>query len=303
MSIEDKIAALAAKAAELNDQTDVKEGGDFEYTPPKEGKTIARFIEYIELGKHGQKPFQGTPKPDADEVRLTFELLNEKRGDIKTIEVEGGGTKKIADRISVRMPIKLNDRAKFVKLFRKMAYGRDAIKHMAQMLGEPFIITIIHNTAKDDPKKIYANIADKDGNWTIEPPRYTDPMSGESKDISGSVPAALSPLKIFLWNAPDKEQWGSLFIEGTRTVKRDGRDVEVSKNWLQEVLLSAKNYKGSPLDTLLSGLGDLSIAPEKTGAAGALTALSTDTSSMGNIDSDDLAALGLGTSLDDEIPF
>lgn len=293
MSIEEKIAALAAKAAELNDQTDVKEGGDFEYTPPKEGKTIARFIEYIELGKHGQKPFQGTPKPDADEVRLTFELLNEKRGDIKTIEVEGGGTKKIADRISVRMPIKLNDRAKFVKLFRKMAYGRASIKHMAQMLGEPFILTIVHNAAKDDPKKIYANIADKDGNWTIEPPRYADPMTGESQDISNVVPPALSPLKIFLWDAPDKEQWGALYIDGTKTVKREGKDVEVSKNWLQEVLMSAKNYKGSPLDTLLSGLGDLSIEPEKTGATAALDALAGAKEDVGTIDSDDLAAIGL----------
>ena len=293
------IADLANRAAAMVDQTQTKAAGDYDYTPPAAGLTYGRFIEYIELGKQPQRPYQGKPKPDCEEVRITFELLNPKR-DIREIEVDGG-TKKIADRISVRVPIKLSDKAQFVKLFRKMTYGRDAIKHMAQMLGEPFLITIVHNTSAKDPNKVYANIRDADGNWLIGPPRHVDPLTGESKDISKLIPAELSPQRIFIWDMPDKEQWSSLYIDGTRTVTRDGKEVEVSKNWIQEVILGAKNFPGSPLAALLSGTDQLSIDPETptgTGAQAALDALSQDTAGDTST-ADDLSALGL----DDEIPF
>lgn len=256
------IADLANLAAQTEDQTETKTGGDFEYTPAPAGVGVARFVEYIELGMAKQKPYQGKPKADAEMVRLTFELLSAKN--IREIEVDGV-KRKVADRITLTLNKNFGEKAKFKKLFNKMVYGRDGIKHFAQMLGQPFLVTITHNKDEKDEKKVYANLNDAEGNYLIGAPRMqtkdADPLAGtpaEFADISSKVPEALTPLRIFLWDNPTKETWDSLFIDGTRTVKDDkGVEKEVSKNWLQERIKSATNYGGSALEQLLAGVADL----------------------------------------------
>lgn len=258
------IAELAALAAETDDQTEVVQGGDFERRVPVEGLTVARFIEYTELGVHGSKPYLGKPKPDADKVRLTFELLSEKKGNIYEVDVEGG-KKKLTEKITVTLAKKQNERAGFKKLFDKMVYGRTDIKHMAQMLGEAFLVTIIHGKSTDG-KETYANIRDKDGNWHIGAPQQVieDAIAGTKEVKKLAVPEQLTPSRIFLFNNPTKETWDSLFIDGTRKVKNDqGIEIEESKNWLQELIQSAKNFKGSPLEAMLAGVNELSIKEEK----------------------------------------
>jgi hypothetical protein len=247
------IAELAAMAAEAEDQT-VEQTTTFDNEPPAAGVTVGRFIEYIELGKHKQADYMGKPKPPADGVRLTFELLNPKKN-LHEYEVEG--EKRIrADRVSIRISKKMSDKAKFKKLFNAMTYGRDSIKHMAQMLGEAFIINIYHNVVEKEGKKVtYVNL-DNDGQYGIGAPFVTDPLEGTKTEVP--VREAISPLRLFLFNNPTKETWDSLFIDGTREVKKDGGAVEhVSKNWLQELILSAVNYSGSALEALLGGVADL----------------------------------------------
>lgn len=258
------IAELAALAAQTDDQTETTVGGDFERRLPAAGKTVGRLIEYIELGVHGNKPYLGKPKPDSDQVRITFELLSEKKGNIYEVDVEGG-KKKLTEKITVRLAKKQGEKAGFKKLFEAMRYGRPEIKHMAQMLGDPFIIDILHNKS-DDGKETYANIRDKDNKWYVGAPRIVkeDPIEGTTEIINVAVPEQLTASKIFLFNHPNKETWDSLFIEGTRTVKEEGKpDREESKNWLQETILSAKNFPGSPLDAMLNGLDDLTVEEKK----------------------------------------
>lgn len=247
------IAELAAMAAEQEDQT-VVQTTTFNDDPPPAGVTVGRFIEYIEIGKQKQADFNGKPKPDADCVRLTFELLHPQKN-IHEYEVEGEKRTR-ADRVSIRISKKMSDKAKFKKLFNAMTYGRDSVKHMAQMLGEAFIITIYHNVVEKDGKKnTYVNL-DNDGQYGIRAPFVEDPLEGTKKDVP--VQDAISPLRLFLFNNPTKETWDSLFIDGTREVKKDGGAVEhISKNWLQELILSASNYSGSALEALLGGVGDL----------------------------------------------
>lgn len=258
------IAELAALAAETDDQTETTVGGDFERRVPQEGLTVGRLIEYIELGVHGNKPYQGKPKPDSDQVRITFELLSEKKGNIYEVDVDGG-KKKLTEKVTVKLAKKQGEKAGFKKLFEVMRYGRPEIKHMAQMLGHAFKISIEHNKSADG-KETYANIRDKDGNWHISAPRIVkeDPIEGTKEIITLNVPEQLTPSKIFLFNHPNKETWDSLYIDGTRTVKEEGKpDREESKNWLQETILSAKNYKGSPLDALLNEVTDLPVDEKK----------------------------------------
>lgn len=242
---------LIKKAAETENQSEAKAGGDFEYTPPAAGKTIARFIEYIELGKHVEL-YEGKPKPPAEMVRVTFELLHPQKN-IKEIEIEGG-KKTIADRLSITMPKKQTEKAKFFKLFKAMAQGRSDIVHMAQMLNEEFIVDVKHNVSEKD-KKTYANIY-ADGTWHVFAPYVEDPLAGTRTKVP--VPAAISPLKLFLWGNPTKETWDSLFIDGEREVKNaDGTTRKESKNWLQNSILSATDYGGSALEQMLAGVDNL----------------------------------------------
>lgn len=248
------IKDLVNKAKETENQSEATQGGDYEYTPPAEGTTVGRFIEYVELGKQPEF-FKGEEKPNPiDSVRITFELLHPKKN-IKEIEVDGG-KKQIAERVSVVLSKKMNEKAKFYKLFKAMAYGRTEITHMAEMLNEAFIITIKHNKSADG-KRTYANIYE-DGVWFVNAPIQQDALAGTSVNISASVPEPLSPLRIFLWSNPTKETWDSLFIDGETEVKKaDGTVEKVSKNWLQEKILSAKDYGGSALEQMLAGVGNL----------------------------------------------
>lgn len=244
---------LLDQEEQTNDQSVTTQGGDFEYELPVAGLGVARFIEYIELGKQPQRPYQGKPKPPEDSVRLVFELTAPKHRH----EIEVNGEKiTFGDKISITTTLKTGEKAKFKKIFNKMTYGRP-IKHMARMLGEAFLVTVVHNKSKDGTKT-YANLNTPEGEWLIGAPmKAGDPITGEAP-VPLNVPEALSPVRLFLWDRPTKPTWDSLFIDGTRTVKDDkGVETEVSKNWLQALILSAVNYGGSPLEALLGGVADL----------------------------------------------
>lgn len=252
------IAELAEMAEQTEDQSEVQVL-EFNNDPPPAGKTVGRFIEYLELGTHAQKDYKGKPKPPASMVRLTFELLHPTKN-IK--EYEDAGEKKITGQyVSLVMAKKLNDKAKFYKLFLKMTYGRP-IKHFARMLGEAFIIDIYHNIVeKDGKKQTYVNI-DNNGEYGVAAPYVVDPISEERKDVP--VRDNIRPLRLFLWDNPTKECWDSLFIDGTREQKNaSGETEQVSKNWLQEKILSAVNYTGSALNALLGGVDDLPTDEDK----------------------------------------
>lgn len=253
---EPSLAELAALAAQQEDQSETKASVEFEREVPPAGPTFGRLVEYIELGKREQKPYQGKAKPDAEMVRLVIELLHPKKN-IVEYEVEGE-KKKRGMLVSFTIKKSFSDKAQFKKLFNAMVYGRDGIKHMAQMLGEPFLITVHHNEVEKDGKKItYVNLQ-KDGVWSIGAPQSFDPVTGDTTDLRPHIPANFAPLRLFLWDNPTKGTWDSLYIPGTKTVKDDkGVESEVSKNWLQEYIMSAKNYPGSALEIMLGGLNDL----------------------------------------------
>lgn len=237
-----------AKTGSTVDQTKEPERKAFEIIPA--GPTPARFVGYVEVGKHAQE-YDGKAKADALEVILTFELNGKKHH----IEYEKDG--ETISRTNIKretMPAYTTSKAGFKKLFNTMRAERENITHMAQMLNEPFLITVVHNADKDDPKKVYANIKDDNG-WRVGPPLYNAQPDPLEEPIMKVLPVAEAtvPLQLLLWDNPTKEQWDSIFIDGTRTVKKDGKEVEVSKNWMQERCLAAKDYESSALADMLSG--------------------------------------------------
>lgn len=243
------LAQLQALAAEAENQTETTTGGGFEYELPEAGLTVGRLIEYIELGMQKQPAYKGKAKPDNQDVRITFELLAPKN---KHEYQDADGNDRVRyDKISFKVSKKLNEKAKYYKLFTAMRYGRDDITHMAQMLGNPFRLRVYHNeNEKNGVTKTYANLWDGDGSMEIGAPIVEDALTGKTTKIP--VPEAVSPFKIFLWSNPTQETWDSLFIDGEYEATDD--KPARSKNWIQETILGATDYSGSRLEALVGGL-------------------------------------------------
>jgi hypothetical protein len=277
----------AKAAAETTDQSVAQTSFVREVAPA--GFTVARFIGYVEVGKQPQRAFEGVEKADAAEVRLTFELLGPKH----STEYEKDGVKMTrTNTIRQKVTVSLNEKAGFFKLMKKMIGGRDGIKHMAEMLGEGFLIKISHNKSKDG-KNTYANMK-SDGVWDISAPIATDPITNDVRVLE--VPEATQPIQLLLWDTPSKDQWDSIFIDGEYEKEVDGVKVVTSKNFVQEEAMSASNFVGSPLEAFLSGGDDIvadMLTPSTTPATVAATATADLPTTPPAASSDPLAALGL----------
>lgn len=249
--------ALANRAAKRSDQTQTKTGGG-EFTPPPAGTTVGRLVDYIEVGLQKSRPYKGKEKPPANKVYVTFELLG--KAYVKEIEVDGK-KKEIADRITVPLTLSLHEKSSFKKLFKKMVYGRQDIEHMAQMLGEAFKITVVHNTVGEgNEKKVYANITDEDGNFLVGAPVKQE-VDDEGNVIGTkklAVRDSISAERMFVWDEPTDETWASIFIDGDKEITdKDGKKKTVSKNWIQNMITSALNFEGSPIQAFLEGSEEL----------------------------------------------
>ena len=260
----DKYAALGAKAvAEGKDMTKATAGGGGDYAPPAAGLCWLRFVAYVELGKQAGT-FQGKPTVK-DEVMMVFELSGPKHP--PTITDSG---EKIPHRITITIPLSLNEKAHFFKLFNRMNYQGGA-QHMVQLLGQAYKGKIVHRTYKgrDGKDRISAELFDKAAaSFTIEPPRYdvTDPDSGEVLETKvKAVEPAITPVKAFLWEYSDLADWANLFIDGEYPERKDEKTGLVtapakSKNSLQNAIKRAANFKGSPIYNLIAAAnGNLDI--------------------------------------------
>lgn len=240
-------------------------GGDYEDFLHPEGVTFARFVGYVEVGVREQKPWKGQPKKPCGEARFTFECNGPRS--MRTIEIDGE-EQTVPYLLRIKIAKKGGTKAGYVKLMRKMSYGREGIVNFGQMFDEPFMINIVHGKGKDRDgnDKTYANMRDADGNFTIGAAMTTDPLSNEVKRFD--VPASVTDLSYFTWDHPTTEQWQSIFIDGERTVKdKEGNEVVESKNWLQrDIVTNASNFQGSPLEALLNGMQDLTMPSEDPGA-------------------------------------
>lgn len=240
-----KLAALQALAAQdvaesgidLNEA--VKGGGGGRLLP--EGYAFGRLVEYIEFGNQPQE-FQGQAKDPALEFTLGFALTGQGYQN-------DDGTPYIVR--TYNTALSRNEKARAFKLFKALNWKGTA-KSFAQLLGETFLVKIKQvPKSKTDPK-IVSRI-DLDG---FLPP--LDPVTRQP------YPVAEAPddmYRLFLWSRPTKEAWDSLYIEG----EYEGK----SKNRIQEQILAALDFQGSPLQQLLmqSGVTALPTAAPATPVA------------------------------------
>lgn len=232
-----KANAAAATAEDMNEA--VSGGGGGRLVPA--GQYVGRIVEYVDLGLQPQE-YQGKPKDPAPEIRLGICLFYsnpEKPGDPDPYVIRPR-----------ELAISRNEKATAFKAFAAMNYKRDPnIKHFAQFIGEPFLFHIDVKTGKESKRQYNVVVWDKTA-------PAIHPVTKQPYD----VPQAPDELyRIFLWDNPTKEDWDSLYIEGER---EDG----TSKNFVQEKILAALNYQGSPLQLLLEGGGGL-VAPVQAAQA------------------------------------
>ncbi|WCD56053.1 hypothetical protein [Caulobacter phage BL198] len=253
--------ALGELEGHLEDQSVASAGGG-ERQLPEEGLAQLRFVEYLELGKF-EETYEGQKKV-VEKVILTFELFGPKW------PVDDNGK---PQRMSWDMTKSTSEKSHYFKLFKRMNADGTAT-HMAKLLGKAFLGNVRHVPTKKDPTKKYASLRDLNNQFTIRPPMQEDAITGTVVEVP--VPAFYGPIKVFLFDLASKAMWDSLFIDGMYEEKRDEKGEVThpakSKNWLQERIMSAKNFPGSKLAAMVQagGLPNIqngAIKPERGGAA------------------------------------
>lgn len=233
-------AALIAAAAQTGpDMTEAVKGGGGSRLLPV-GNAFAQLVEYVEYGSQPQE-FNGVAKDPARCFSLGFALSGAAPDPANPGQflsfANDDGTPYIMR--TFPMAMSRNEKARAFLLFKAMNW-KNIHSHFAQMLGEKFIIKVGRHTAKAQGSKEKSVLDLK----SILPP--LDVMSGQPYSI---MDAADSMYRLFLWDHPTIEGWNSLFIAGEYEAK-DGKPAE-SKNYVQEEILGAVDFPGSPLEQLL----------------------------------------------------
>lgn len=207
----------------------VKGGGGGRLLP--EGYAFGRLVEYIEFGNQPQE-FAGVAKDPALEFSLGFALWGQGYQN-------DDGTPYIVR--TYNTSLSRNEKSRAFKLFKALNW-KGVAKSYAQLMGETFLVKIAHKQKSKTDPAIVSRI-DLDG---FLPP--LDPVTRAPYPIPE---AADDMYRMFLWSRPTKEAWDSLFIDGVY----DGK----SKNRIQEQILAALDFQGSPLQQLLMASGVTSL--------------------------------------------
>lgn len=250
-----KLAAMRAladqEAAEGIDLNEVVKGGGGRLLP--EGYAFGRLVEYIEYGNQPQE-FNGKAKDPALEYTLGFALWGQVPDPADPSKVvtyhNDDGTPYIMRTYATA--ISQNEKSRTHKLFKALNWKLTA-KNLAQLIGETYLIKIKHVPKSKADQTLVSRI-DLDG---FLPP--LDPVTRAPY----AIPEAADDLyRMFIWNRPTKEAWDALFVEGKFD---DGK----SKNRVQETIIAALDFQGSPLQQLLlnAGVPSLPTAPVAPTAA------------------------------------
>ncbi|RQU14216.1 hypothetical protein DF152_17285 [Burkholderia cenocepacia] len=249
------LAAKIAEAAKTGPNMTEAAAGSGDYTPPPEGTAQARFVGYYEMGKHPGE-YEGKPRV-YDEVKLVFELSGPNHQPRQLPD----GTR-VPHRITVNEKKSLGAKANFFKLFGMMNYAGKAT-HMAQLLGEAYLVEVVHSKSKDG-KRTYANLRDANG-YKVRGPSFQDPLTGKTVNVDVAPP--LTEPRAFIWDVADLEMWNSIYVEGEYEAKKDDKgnitQPARSKNVLQNYIKEAINWPEHPLAAIIAAG---SVEPELPGA-------------------------------------
>lgn len=218
-----ELKALAALAKETAvDMTEEQKGGGGGRLLP-EGYTMARCSGVIEFGLQPQE-YEGKPTADAEEVQLEFVLYD-----------EGYCNEDGTPYVVRTWPFKVSRTAQSnaFKLFKSLNW-QGLHTTWTDLIGEPILLKIKHTENKTTKKKSSA----------IDTLGFLPPINPRTKKPEECPEFDEQFLRFFLWDQPTIECWNLLEIKGEN-------DEGKSKNFIQDKLLSARNFAGSALEAML----------------------------------------------------
>jgi hypothetical protein len=170
-----------------------------------------RLVQLLDLGLQPQRAFQGKDKPPAQEIMLTYELVD-------TFMVDAAG-KEREDKprwISETLPLYglFADKAKSTQRYKALDPQEIEGGDFTKFLGSPVNVTIVHNVSGG---KTYANVA----NIAAMRPKDAE-----------KCPELKNDTKMFDVDAPDMKVFGEL------------------PQWIQDKIVSNLKYAGSKLEAL-----------------------------------------------------
>lgn len=179
------------------------------------GNYPARLVQLIDLGLQPQRAYQGKDKPPAQEIMLTYELVDEYMKDEVGEDIEDKPRW-----ISETLPFfgLHADKAKSTQRYHAFDPNEDWAGDFSQAVGLPINVTIVNNPAANG--KIYDNIAG------ISPMRPRDAQA---------CPELKNPAKVFDLDNPDLEVFNSF------------------PEWIQTKIKGNLNFAGSKLEKALAG--------------------------------------------------
>ncbi len=301
LNTNDIAAALDSKSV-VDQSVPAASGGSFTPRRIPMGRHPIRMISYVELGVQEGGMYAGKQKPDENQARLTFEFLGK-----RTI-TEGEDGKISVPMKSVTKKLSYHPKAGFFKMFNQLRGGDNSITHAAQMIGtKAWLVSVVWRTkdesgqyftikksevdkyeerlksAKTDAQRkdyrIFDNIE-----WSSLSAPVTPVLDEDGEDTGEvrplSVRESVNDFQLFLWDNPTPELWGSIFIEGEYTREVNGETTTFSRNFLQNIILGAKNFAGSPIEDMLNGVDtlgeELSESPAVAEEAEAVTEVTED---------------------------
>lgn len=176
------------------------------------GNYPARVVQIIDYGLQPQRPYQGQDKPPAQEIGITYELLDEFMKD-----EEGDDLTDKPRWISETFPLRnlKADKAKSTLRYNALDPQGGLGGDFSQLLGTPCMVTVVNNTVGD---KTYDNV----GN--VGPMRPRD---------AANAPELVNEAKMFDLDEPNMVVFNGF------------------PQWIQDKIKGNLNFKGSALEKAL----------------------------------------------------
>lgn len=179
------------------------------------GTYPGRLVQIIDLGLQAQRPYKGQDKPPANEIMLTYELVDE-----FMIDKEGNVVEDKPRWISETLPFYglYADKAKSTQRYNALDPNGDAKGDFSKLIDTPVNVTVVNNPGNNG--KVYDNVA------TLSSMRARD---------SAACPPLVNAPKVFDLDNPDLEVFNSL------------------PEWIRNKIKENLNYEGSVLQKAVEG--------------------------------------------------
>ena len=262
------INALIAQAAKESLDMNEKSTGGGGATPPVAGTCLATLIGVVELGRRLKKGHKGAPDKKVRKARLTFELAGGTNPHTQNEDKTASFAKRVNVNVWLPEPGRQpHAKSAVYKLMSKLNYAKDdAIRILAQCIGKHYKVVVSVEEFTNDAGEVikYGSLGGAEEGYRISPPQndITDDdgmPTGQVRLIA--APEVIGETRVFLWDYANKAMWDALFIEGEyeATEAADGKPAKPakSKNIIQEELMQALDWVGSPMQTILAAGGEL----------------------------------------------